>query len=209
MLDPARVDVHREPVGGFLRIDGRRVGMDGLLCLVVRAQIGVLVPRRAHEGVHGVRFAGGWSATPGTGRVQKPLVELERALARRPELGILGQKDRQVLVGHGHYAAVITVNDGNRRAPHPLPADEPVVQAVVDLELAFALPLQPVGDLLFGHVTGRAAEFVGVDHRAVLVVKEHVPVEWPAPQHFHHGAILACTLFQCLATGYDGPVRTF
>ena len=44
-------------------------------------------------------------------------VEFERALACRPPLDIIGQLDRQLLLRHRDDAALLAVDDRDRRAP--------------------------------------------------------------------------------------------
>ena len=61
---------------------------------------------------------------------------LERAFAGGHEVYVVGQQHRQILVGDGDDAARLAVDDGDRRAPIALAADEPVAQAVVDRGLA-------------------------------------------------------------------------
>ena len=51
----------------------------------------------------------------------------------------VGQEHRQLLVGHGHDAALLAVDDRDRAAPVALPREAPVAQAVVDRRLAAAL----------------------------------------------------------------------
>src|SRR5215467_4493454 len=43
----------------------------------------------------------------------------------------VGQQHRQLLVGHRHLATFLAVHDRNRRAPEPLPRQQPVAQPVV------------------------------------------------------------------------------
>ncbi len=54
-----------------------------------------------------------------------------------------GSTHRQVLVGNGHDAAALAVDDRDRAAPVALARDEPVAQAVVDRGVALALAVEP------------------------------------------------------------------
>ena len=60
-------------------------------------------------------------------------------LAGGQELDVVGRQHRQLVVGDGHDAAPVAVDDRDRAAPEALAADQPVAQAVVDLALADAL----------------------------------------------------------------------
>src|SRR5690606_41938663 len=46
---------------------------------------------------------------------------------------------RQLLLRHGHRAALVAIDDGDRAAPVALAADAPVAQAEVDLACAVAV----------------------------------------------------------------------
>ena len=61
VLDAARILVDRQPVRALFRVERAAV--------VVRAQVAILVPRRAHEGVHRVGFARGRAAAVRARRV--------------------------------------------------------------------------------------------------------------------------------------------
>ncbi len=128
----AHVHIHRQPVSGFLLVEG------GLV--VLRVGEAQEVPRRAGERAHGIRLAAALAATR-----QSHVGELgdggQRRLARGRRLVAfdVGQSHRQFIFRHGGFA-VVGVNDRDRRAPITLAADSPVTQFVVDSTQALACP---------------------------------------------------------------------
>jgi hypothetical protein len=52
-------------------------------------------------------------------------------IARLVEGDVIGQANRQVLLGHGNGAADFAVNDRDRAAPIALPRNAPIAQAIV------------------------------------------------------------------------------
>ena len=125
VLDTADVLVDRHPLGDGLVVE-RRV-------LVPRVAEPQEVPGRVDEGVHGVGLADRRTAAHRARRVQEALVVPERRLAGRQELDVVGRDDRQLVVGHRNGAVVGAVDDRDRAAPEPLPRQQPVAQAEVDL----------------------------------------------------------------------------
>src|SRR5829696_2462079 len=130
VLDAAGVLVYREPLLSPLRVERSLI--------VVGREVTVPVPRGVHKGVHRVRLARGRTTAAGALRVVEVRVELEGRLARRHELGFLGEKDGKVLLGDGDDAALVAEDHGYRGAPVALSADQPVVKPVGDRGLAGA-----------------------------------------------------------------------
>ena len=133
-------------------------------------------------------------------------MELQGVLAGRRHDRVGRQDHRQVLVGHGHDAARVAVDHRDRRAPVALAADQPVADAVVDRSLTDAAPGQPGRHLRLGYVAGRAGEGAGVDHRAVVVMVQHVAVELNVPPHLHRRAELLRVLVAGMAARHDRRV---
>ncbi len=160
VLDAADVLVHRHPVVGAGTHHPIRIG---------RIAVAHEVPRRIDERVHRVRLAARGLAALGAADVQEAGVLVQRvAGAVRDQ--VFRQHHRQVLLGHRHHAAVVAVDDGNRRAPVALAAHAPVAQAPGRLLLA-----QAGGDDQFGHARNRilhaeAVERAGFDAHAALLV---------------------------------------
>ena len=104
----------------------------------IGAAVAHVVPGGIDERVHRVRLAPrGLAALRALAR-EEALVLVQRiAAAIRHE--IFGQHDRQVLLRHGHRAAVVAVDDRDRRAPVALARNAPVAQAPAHLLLAAAL----------------------------------------------------------------------
>ena len=111
---------------------------------------------------------------------------LGERIARAVGDQVLGQDDRQVLLGHRDDAARIAMDDRDRRSPVALPADAPVAQAPGRLLAAEAAVLERGGDRVDGDLVGQAAVDVGIDRHAArrvgvpvlpLVVRELLAVD--------------------------------
>ena len=79
-----------------------------------------------------------------------------------------GRRDRQLVVGDGHLAAVGAVDDRDRRAPEPLPGEQPVAQPEVD-RAPCPVPslLQDLDDPRDRLGLGQAVQRAGVDQLAL------------------------------------------
>src|SRR5215210_2571 len=138
--------------------------------IVVRREVTVPVPGGVHEGVHRVRLARSWTPAAGALRVVEVRIELEGRFARRHELGVLGERDGQVLLGDGDDATLVAEDHRYRGAPVALAADQPVMKPVGDRGLACATLLEPGRHLLLALRAQGAVEPVRVDHRALAGV---------------------------------------
>ena len=207
VFDAAGVLINRQPVVALRLVPRCVVGTDRLTGLVVRRDVGVLVPRRAHEGIHGVSLALSVATALRAFDVAESFMELQRAFAGRQELGILGQHHRQVAIRNRHDTARRARNHWNRRAPVALAADQPVAQLVVDCRVATTARLQPVDGGGHSAVAGRAAQLARVDHHAVVVMKEHVAIPRRPLPHLHGGAVLAHELIAGPAAVDDSLIR--
>ena len=160
MLDAADILIDRQPVIGDRRIGrGRSVGRIG--------EAGE-VPRRVDERVHRVGLAPRRPAALRTGDVLPGRMAIER-IAGLIEGHVVGQLDRQILVGDGDDAAALAMDDRDRAAPVALTGDAPVAQLVVDLPLGLRTiadrhRLQPPRHLLLGRVDRHPVEEAGIDH---------------------------------------------
>ena len=112
------------------------------------------------------RLAGPLAARAGS--VHESLVQRQRRLAGRAELRVLRQQHWQVVLRDGHGAAVVAVDDRNRRAPVALARNEPVAHPVLNGPLAPALRLDEIGDALLRLDAGQAVELAGA-HLGALV----------------------------------------
>ena len=109
----------------------------------------------------------------GTGRVHPVLDAGERraAVVRGVEVLEVGQQHGQLVLGHRHGAALLAVDDGDRRAPVALAADQPVPELEVDLLAGRAALAEPLDDGLERLARrGHAVEPAGVHHDAVAGV---------------------------------------
>mmetsp|Transcript_14221 Transcript_14221/g.38965 ORF Transcript_14221/g.38965 Transcript_14221/m.38965 type:complete len:879 (+) Transcript_14221:447-3083(+) len=170
VLDAADVLVHAAPAGDGLvgSHPVLRAGADHRV-VVGRVAVAHEVPGRIDEGVHRVRLALGRLAALRAAHVQEAGMLVQRVAAAVGDQ-VLGQRDGQILLGHGHDAAVIAVDDRDGRAPVALAADAPVAQAPGGLLLAQALGRQQFGDLVDRGLVAQAVEHAGVDAHAARLV---------------------------------------
>jgi hypothetical protein len=106
----------------------------------------------------------------GAGDDQRETFVLVQRVAAAVGNAVLRQHHRQVLFGHGHRAVFEAVDDGNGRAPVALARDAPVAQAPGGLFLAQALGGQRLRHGVDRVLMRQAAEVVGVDGHALLLV---------------------------------------
>ena len=169
VLDAADVVIDGHPtVGGFLG--------EGQLG-VVRVGIAQVIPAGAGEGVHGIGLAFGRATADRAGGLVE-LLALGEGLAGA-QVQVLGQRHRQLILGHGHDAAVLAVDGRDGVAPIALAADEPVAQTELDLATAAAHGLEVGHDcsLALGVLTAaHAGVLAGLDERALGSVSA-IPVD--------------------------------
>ena len=160
MFDAADVVIDGHPTVGGLAGEGQ-LG-------VVRIGIAQVIPAGAGEGVHGIGLALGRAAADRAGGLIEVLA-LGEGLAGA-QVQVLGQRHRQLILGHGHNAAVLAVDGRNGVAPITLTADEPVAQAELDLATAatHGLEVGHDGSLALGVLTAaHAGVLAGLDQRAL------------------------------------------
>ncbi len=166
MLGPAHVEVDRQPVVDLVACERRRV--------VMGRRVAQVIPRGAHERVHGVGLAPRRAAAARAGRAHPGLVARQRRarVVGRVEVLEVGQQHGELVGRHRHLAARVAVDDRDRRAPVPLAADQPVAQLVVDLLARQPLLAQPGDDRLERLARRRhAVEAPGVHHHTVARVR--------------------------------------
>ena len=152
--------------------DGQPVVDDGAVerrLVVVRVDVAQEVPGRVDEGVHRVRLAPPLLAAARAGDAHPLLVGGERRAPLRLVVLDLGQQHRQLVLGHGHDAAALAVDDRDRAAPVALPREAPVAQPVRDGRRAAPLLREPVDDRALGLVGRQPVERARVDQPPVLV----------------------------------------
>ena len=168
MLDAANVLIDRHPAVHLFGVE-RRLG-------VMRVGVAQVVPARARERVHRVRFAAGGLAALRARALRELLVRSKRFTCRKVD--ILGQADRQVLLGDGHHAAIVAVNHRDGVAPVALAGNQPIAQAELHLALAAAGRLQ-VGDdgrLALGMLAARKPRVLAGLHQHALGLHGRFPV---------------------------------
>jgi hypothetical protein len=102
VLDPADILFHRQPLLDHFRIERTIGGLAG------KAQE---IPRAVDEGVERVGFAPRGVAALRAIDMLPGGMAIER-IARHREIDIVGQRDRQVLLGHRHHAADFAMHEG-------------------------------------------------------------------------------------------------
>ena len=160
MLDAANVVIDGHPTVGSLAGEGQ-LG-------VVRVGIAQVIPAGAGEGVHGIGLALGRAAADRAGGLVE-LLALGEGLAGA-QVQVLRQRHRQLVLGHGHDAAVLAVDGRDGVAPVALTADEPVAQTELDLATtaAHGLEVGHDGSLALGVLAAaHAGVLAGLDERAL------------------------------------------
>ena len=160
VLDAADVVIDGHPTIGSLAGEGQ-LG-------VVRVGIAQVIPAGAGEGVHGIGLTLGRAAADRAGGLVEVLA-LGEGLAGA-QVQVLGQRHRQLVLGHGHDAAVLAVDGRDGIAPVALAADEPVAQTELDLTTAAAHGLEVGHDrsLALGVLAAaHAGILAGLDERAL------------------------------------------
>ncbi len=160
VLDAADVLVDRHPVARAL--------VDHALVLAGTAEARE-VPRRIDERIHGVGLALRGAAARRALRLEE-LGQPGERIAGAVGHEVLGQPDRQLLVGHRDVAAGRAMHDRDRAAPVALARDAPVAQAPLHLLVAQAFGAQVGRDGLHRRLVGQAVIFPGIDAHAVLGV---------------------------------------
>ena len=152
MLDAADVVIDGHPTVGSLTGEGQ-LG-------VVRVGIAQVIPTGAGKGVHGIGLTLGRATADRAGGLVE-LLALGEGLAGT-QVQVLGQRHRQLVLGHGHDAAVLAVDGRDGVAPITLTADEPVAQTELDLATAAAHGLE------VGHDGSLALGVLAAAHAGVL-----------------------------------------
>ena len=158
------VAVHRQPLGGQLRLDGEVVAAGG--------GVAEEVPAAAQKVVGDVGVAMGVLAAGRTGGVEPVLGPRQGALAAvvGAEVLEIGEFHRQFVFRHRHRAAICAMDDGNGRSPVPLPGYAPVMQPEIGLGFGAAFGFEPLDDGLLGVLYRQAVEVAGVHQCAVAWV---------------------------------------
>ena len=135
MLDPADILIDRQPFFRCLAVEWLVLGLAG------KADE---IPARIDKGIERVGFAPCRFAASRAIDLAPRWMAVER-VAGDVEADVLGQYNRQLVVGHRHRAACVAVDDRDRRAPVTLTRNAPVAQAVLRLAVAPAFALR-LGD---------------------------------------------------------------
>ena len=152
--------IHRQPVVHVFV--GHAIGAIGARKVRV-------VPRRIHEGIHGVGFALRGPAAFGTGAIHE-IGALVQRVTRTIGHAIFGQHHRQIFVRHRHITTRVAMNQRNRCAPITLARDAPIAQAIQHLLFAQPLGGQIGGYRVHGGAISQVIVFIGVFANAVLLV---------------------------------------
>ncbi len=163
VLDAANILIDRQPAIGDLWI--------GRLIFPGCGKAGE-VPAGIDEGIHRVGFAPRIVTALRAGDMTPCRMTIER-VAWHIESDVIGQLDRQVLLGNGNDAADFTMDDRDRAAPIALSRNAPVTQAEINLALGLRRIAQNLLRQLrydgLESVRGlHAVEEAGIDHHAVI-----------------------------------------
>ncbi len=161
VVDAADVLGDRQPVVDDEAVERRLV--------VVRVDVAQEVPGRVDERVHRVGIAPRRAAALRAVDRHVLLVLSERRLALRGVVLDVGQDHRQLVLGHRHDTAPLTVDEGDRAAPVALTGHAPVAQAVVDRRLPAPFRLERLDDRARTVGRRQPVEAAGVDELPVLV----------------------------------------
>ena len=152
VLDATDVVIDGHPAVGSLAGEGQ-LG-------VVRIGIAQVIPAGAGKGVHGIGLALSRAAADRAGGLVE-LLALGEGLAGA-QVKVLGQRHRQLVLGHGHDAAVLAVDGRDGVAPIALAGNEPVAQTELDLTTTAAHGLE------VGHDRSLALGVLAAAHTGVL-----------------------------------------
>ncbi len=133
VLGTADIDIYRQPLVNLLTR-----GKNLTVHWIRETEI---VPRRAHECIHGIAFALGCGTALWTLAVTEALGIIEGRFTGRLKIDIQRQFYRQIGFRNRHFSANITIDDRDRRAPIALPRDQPIAQTIIDSPLADPLLL--------------------------------------------------------------------
>ena len=142
MFHATHVHIDRAPFPDRLRVE-RTISVAG-------RNIAQEVPGRIHEGIHRVGIAAGALTALWAGNYSPVIGGSKGRLSLGRQLftaQIIWQQNRQLFFRNQYFAAVFTVNHGNRRAPETLAREQPVAQAVNNLTFAGASSLNQLGSL--------------------------------------------------------------
>ena len=157
VLDAADILIDRQPVGAGFR-GHRRAG--------ARRAEAREIPRRIDEGIERRGLALRRAAAFGASGALPCRVAVER-VARRLEVDVVRQLDRQIGARHRDDAALRAMHHRDRAAPVALARHPPVAQPVVDLAPSLALRLGAARHRLLGPFHRQPVEEVGVGENAV------------------------------------------
>ena len=140
----------------------------------VGARIAQEVPRAVEERVGDVGLAPRLAAALRTRHAIPRLDARQRRDAGVVRLEVLDvrQLDRQVLLRHRDRAALVAVDDRDRRTPVALPRDAPVVQPVVHDPARVTVRLEPRDDPRLPSATGKSVELPRVHEMHVVRLGE-------------------------------------
>ena len=153
MLDPANILPDRKPRLGLGAVERRILGL---------AREADEIPARIDKRVEGVSLTPRLAAA-GRAINQTPAVVPVERVAGQLERHICGQHHGQLVARNADRAALVAMDDRDRRAPVTLAAHPPIAQAILGLALAPASSFGAADDLGAGGGAGQAIQKVAVD----------------------------------------------
>ena len=157
VFDPADILFDRQPFGDLVPVER-----------LVRRLAGEAqeIPRTVDESVERVGLA--FRLPAAFGAIDMfPSGMAQQRIARSPEIDILGQRDRQAVLGRGDHAAFLAMDEGDRRAPVPLARHTPVAQPPHGLAAAASLFLDARDDCALGVLDFHPVKKVRIDEHAL------------------------------------------
>ncbi len=157
VFNPADILFDRQPFGDLVPVERLVGGLAG------EAQE---IPRTVDESVERVGLA--FRLPAACGAIDMfPSGMAQQRIAGGPEIDILGQRDRQAVLGRGDHAAFLAMDEGDRRAPVPLARHTPVAQPPHGLAAAASLFLDARDDCALGVLDVHPVEKVRIDQHAL------------------------------------------
>ena len=129
-----------------------------------------MIPRRAQEGIHRIRFPDGRAAAFRAGRMEEFFTRFQRRRSTSREFDVFRQFYRQLFFRYELFATFFAVYDRNRGTPVALTGNQPVAEAEVYRRMAIVVIDEPFRNGFLPFFDGQAVEFTGIDEIAFACI---------------------------------------